>query len=210
MKFTKKFASAIMVALLIVSAITLSACGGAELTAVYIADPSTSGSATLLSSPMQMIVTSEERIFVYSDGTYCLTVSCTMITGLKAITEGNDQVIDRGTTIVEYYGTCTSEVDSGMTVLTLSAPDRFTITNTNGLFTIGFPIGYLDSATLVVDEALTTWWTTIGAEGECTAANILAKLGYQETVVTVAETGVFDYVKVGYHYAIMGALFGLS
>ena len=214
MKSCKKLIVA-AVAVLTVAASTaaLAGCGAstASVTGVYSANPSSEGTAMYLSAPMQMIVTSEESVTVYSDNTYCLSVSYTAITNLKAVTEGNDQVINRGTTLLEYYGNCVSEEDSGMTVLTLSTPERVVITNTDSLMTGGLPVGYFDTDNWQASEELNSWWTGIaGGTGDCTGQAVVDKLAFDETVVTVSETGIFDYLKYGYHYVILSGMLGLN
>lgn len=213
-KWKKVVTAAAAVLAVMASAAAFAACGGngaAGVADVYNANPSSEGTAMYLSAPMQMIVTSEESITVYDDGTYCLSVSYTAITNLKAVTEGNDQVINRGTTVLEYYGACTSAEDSGMTVLTLASPERVTISNTDSLMTGGLPVGYFDTENWTADEAMTSWWTSIaGGSGDCTGEAVLDKFAFDETVVTVSQDGIFDYLKYGYHFIILGGMFGIE
>lgn len=213
-KWKKVVAAAAAVLAVVASTAVFAGCSGgaAAVTDVYSANPSSEGTAMYLTSPMQMIVVSEETITSYDDNTYCLSVSYTAITGLTAITTGgNEEVINRGTTILEYYGSCTSIEDSGITVLTLSSPERMTISNTDSLMTGGLPVGYFDTDNWTTSEEMTTWWTGMaGGSGDCTGEAVLEKFAFDETDVAVSADGTFDYLKYGYHYVILSGMLGLN
>ena len=137
-----------MIALLVAAlTVACASCGAksVQVETVYSVNPSSEGTAKYRTVPMGMVETNGETITVFDDGTYCLAVTTTIITNMKAITEGNDEVINRGTTIVSYFGAFTLTEDSGLTMLKLSKPTRLTIANSGSLLTGGFPVGYFDT-----------------------------------------------------------------
>lgn len=204
-----KFSKLKIFSLLACSA-TLMACQGgatqANLTTVYNANPSSQGTATYLKQPMEMVITNVETVSVYDDNTYELTVATTVVTNLTAIKEGNDQVINRGGTTVEYQGNYSLTVDSGITLLTLETPTNVTFANSNELLTGGFPTGYYDLAQWdeTYAEALGTWWTAFGGGSETSAANILDKFAFDQQVISISESGLFDYLPLGFTNVMLG------
>lgn len=205
-KWKKVVTAAAAVLAVVASTAALAGCSGgsAAVADVYSANPSSEGTAVYVTTPMQMIVSNVEEITVYEDSTYSFSVSTTVITNLKAITEGNDQVINRGVTELVYYGTYTSEEDSGMTILTLAEPTRITVSNTDSLFTAGLPVCYMDTENWETSEELNTWWTAMGNTGDCTAEAFVEKMAFDETTVVVSETGMFDYIKYSLHNKLLG------
>lgn len=187
------------------------ACGEtkepAKVTNVYISEPGSAGTAEYRKQPMGMVVCNTETITLYDDNTYVLNVTTTVITNMTAITEGNDQVINRGVTELEYYGSYATEVDSGITTLKLVKPTRLTINNTNTLLTGGVPVGFYDTAawTDAYTEAHASWWGSFGTKDvQPTGENVLAKFAFDDKEVLISETGTFDYIKCSYHNVTMG------
>lgn len=205
-KWKKVVTAAAAVLAVVASTAALAGCSGgaAAVADVYSANPSSEGTAMYVTTPMQMIVSNVEEITVYEDNTYSFSVSTTVITNLKAVTEGNDQVINRGVTELVYHGSYTSEEDSGMTILTLAEPTRITVANTDSLFTAGLPVGYMDTESWETSEGLNTWWTALGNTGDCTAEAFLEKMAFDETTVVVSETGMFDYIEYSLHNILLG------
>lgn len=205
-KWKKVVTAAAAVLAVVASTAALAGCSGgaAAVADVYSANPSSEGTAMYVTTPMQMIVSNVEEITVYEDNTYSFSVSTTVITNLKAVTEGNDQVINRGVTELVYHGSYTSEEDSGMTILTLAVPTRITVANTDSLFTAGLPVGYMDTESWETSEELNTWWTAMGNTGDCTAEAFLEKMAFDETTVVVSETGMFDYIEYSLHNILLG------
>ena len=205
-KWKKVVTAAAAVLAVVASTAALAGCSGgaAAVADVYSANPSSEGTAMYVTTPMQMIVSNVEEITVYEDNTYSFSVSTTVITNLKAVTEGNDQVINRGVTELVYHGSYTSEEDSGMTILTLAEPTRITVANTDSLFTAGLPVGYMDTESWETSEELNTWWTALGNTGDCTAEAFLEKMAFDETTVVVSETGMFDYIEYSLHNILLG------
>jgi len=205
-KFTKKLIVAIVAVMAAVClSVSLAACGGktASVKAVYSADPGGQGTAKYLTAPMQMLLTNVETVTLYDDDTYCLSVSTTLVTGLTAIS-GTGEIINRGTTVTEYYGTYTSTEDSGIISLKLAKPARVTVANTNTLFTGGLPVGYYDTANwnTATEEAFTAANAMLQLE-TVTAETVLNKFAFNETEIAVSS-GVFDYVAVSYHNLVVG------
>lgn len=205
-KWKKVVTAAAAILAVVASTAALAGCSGgaAAVADVYSANPSSEGTAMYVTTPMQMIVSNVEEITVYEDNTYSFSVSTTVITNLKAVTEGNDQVINRGVTELVYHGSYTSEEDSGMTILTLAVPTRITVANTDSLFTAGLPVGYMDTESWETSEELNTWWTAMGNTGDCTAEAFLEKMAFDETTVVVSETGMFDYIEYSLHNILLG------
>lgn len=207
-KFAKKLIVAIVtVVSAVVMAISFAACGGgAELKAVYCVNPSSAGAVSYKTRPMKLIEINSEIIKVYGDGTYTLEISTDIVTGLEAVT-GTGEVIDRGTTVVTYYGTYTSEEDSGLTVLKLGKPSRITFANTDALLTGGFPAGYYDTDNWQADYAETfKGWADNWLKQDPTAENILNKFSYEEQQIVVSAEGQFDYVRLSYHNVILSSM----
>lgn len=205
-KLTKKMVVAfVAVVSAVLMSVSLAACGGgaASVKTVYSADPGEKGTAKYLSTGMAMILTNVETITLYDDDTYCLSVSTTLITGLSAIT-GEGEIINRGTTVTEYYGKYAETEDSGVIMLTLAKPTRVAVANTNTLFTLGLPVGYFDTASwnTETEEAFTAAKETIKIE-EVTAETVLNAFAFDETEVAVTN-GVFEYIAVSYHNLFIG------
>lgn len=211
-KWKKVVTAAAAVLAVVASTAALAGCsGGAKVSDVYVANPGSEGVVQYMTSPLTMILSCNESLEVYDDNTYCLTAISTVISGLAPDDEGNVSPICRGTTTVEYYGTYTSEEDSGMMVYTLSTPTRFTSLNSDNLMTGGYPIGYIDTDNFEGSEELDAWFSGFGGGGEgatCTAEALLEKVAFDETVVVVSESGTFDFIKVSYADVFMGAAFG--
>lgn len=187
----------------------------AKVTAVYIVDNGSAGTAVYKTMPMEMIYVNTEKVTLYDDNTYCFNVTSTYVTNMTAVKEGNDQVINRGSTELEFYGTYESETDSGITTLTLSKSTRVTILNTCTNLTGGAPVGYFDTAawTDADTTAHSAWWNSFVSTEEnpveLTAQSLLDKLALADgTEVIVAESGTFDYIACGFNHAVMPPMFG--
>lgn len=216
-KFIKNTIVAVLATVTAVGAgAALLACGdgnaakAARVTAVYISDPGSVGSATFKSVPMKMVFKINETVTVYDDNTYCFNVTSTVITGIEEAFNSTGNLIDRGSTELEFYGTFTSETDSGITTLTLAKPTRVTILNTNTLLTGGVPVGFYDTAAWndEITEAHATWWGNfVSQDTQPTAENVLDKLAFEnDTEVVVSENGTFEIVRCDYQHSVLAAM----
>lgn len=209
-KFTKKIIVAIVaVAAAVCMSVSLAACGEktASVKAVYTADPQ-AGAATYQTVPMKMILTNAETLTVYDNDTYCLSVATTVITGIQSAFEGTGEIINRGLTVVEYYGTCTYEEDSGITTYSLAKPERITVTNNDTLFTAGLAVGHYDTDnwTDAVTEAFAgakSFFGITAEDGKVDLQTFFNKFAFETKDVSVSS-GMFDYVKVSFHNVLMG------
>ena len=211
-KAKKVLVTAAAAALCVGACLSLAACGEKAPTVkdVYTVEPGSTGTARYATVPMGLVETNVETITVYSDSTYRFKVSTTIVTGLGAITNNEGTVINRGQTILEYYGKYTQTVDSGVTVLKLATPTRMTIANTNELLTGGLPIGYFDTAAWTGGntETFSEWYggAMVNGEGDATGENILKKFAYAETEVVISESNTFEYVRASYHNIVLSAM----
>lgn len=210
-KFTKKLiVAAVTVVSAVVMAISFTACGegnsAAKLKGVYTVNPGSAGAISYKTAPMKLIEVNSQTIKIDDVGAYSFEVSTDIVTGLEAVT-GTGEVINRGNTVVTYYGTYTAEEDSGLIVLTLAKPTRITFTNTDELLTGGFASGYFDTADWKDEntEALKTW-SESWLKQDATAENMLDKFAFEEKTVIVSAEGQFNYVRVSYHNVILSAM----
>lgn len=212
----KKFTKRIIVAIVAVTAavcmsVSLAACGEKPVSvkAVYTADPQV-GAATYHTVPMKMIITNAETLTVNDNDTYCLSVATTLITGIQSAFEGTGEIINRGLTIVEYYGTYTAEEDSGITTYTLSKPSRITVTNNNTIFTGSLAVGRYDTdnwtdADTEAFAGAKSFFGITDEAGKVDLQTFMGKFAFEAKEVSVSS-GVFDYVKVSYHNVLMGSM----
>ena len=109
-----------------------------------------------------------ESLDLLEDGTYRLSdVENSFSGALSFADDGTYEVVPRGCDIRTFTGTYEAISDSGLLMVTLSAPTDVEVISSNSVF-----------------EVDTT-----------DAAALLAQYGYEETMVMVDEaTGVFDYI----------------
>lgn len=107
------------------------------------------------------------------DGTYRLVDTENSFSGaLTFLDDGTYEVVPRGADVRIYTGTYESVSDSGLLLVTLSAPAAVELVSN---FSVGQDAGE-----------------------ELDAAGLLEKYGFEETEIMIDEaTGVFDYIPVG-------------
>lgn len=206
----KLFVTVIAIVMVLCVAVSLAACNEesapVKVSAVYTADPQ-AGGAKYLTAPMKMVLTNVETLTVYDNGTYCLSVATTVVTGIDSAFQGTGEVINRGATVVTYYGSLTSTEDSGIITYTLSKPERITVTNNNTLLTGGLAVGFYDTANWTEDD--TTAFTAVKGffgvteeDGKVDLDTFNSKFSFENKEIAIIN-GMFEYVNVSYHNVLL-------
>ncbi len=112
---------------------------------------------------------------LHEDGSYTLVDTENSFSGsLTFSDDGTYEVVPRGGDVRVYTGTYDGIADSGLLMVTLSAPTGLEIVSSNSI-------------------------ASMNSEGEeATLETLLAKYGFADTEIMIDEaTGIFDYIVVG-------------
>lgn len=177
---------AILVAVLM-AVVPVFACA-AEVTGSYISTQDLGFISAYPQFTFKQATFGAEMLETYDDGTYCLTVTKTAYSGLLLFNDdGTTDVVPRGTTITRYYGTYEGEEDSGLLMLTLSAPTAVSV------------LGDSSAAHYMNTAAWTEEMSNISANANtgATAEEYLASMTFEaQDVVVDLSTYTFDYFDV--------------
>ena len=166
-----------MISALLVSLTCLALCTPAmaepALTGRYISNQNVDFFSSYPEYTFKMATFGIEVLELFDDGTYRLLDTESSFSGALAFEDdGTYDVVPRGGDVRVYTGTYDALSDSGLLMVTLSAPETLEISSTNSI------------------SAMTT--------EEGTEEDPMEKYGFEETDIMIDEaTGEFDYFSVG-------------
>ncbi len=190
--FLTKIAAMAMAITLLAS---LAACGSNEapadktLNGYYTSTQNVSFFSAYPEYTFKQATFSVQTLETYADGTYCLTSVDSNFSGsLTFADDGNHDEVPRGVNSTKYFGAYTSDEESGLLTVTLSAPTSVAVASN---YSVGEAVlGYLNTADWT-DEMGTV---AGGENGVMSAEDYLASVTFDEiTVIIDTATDTFDY-----------------
>ena len=168
-----------LIAVLLALVLCLSVCAvslaDAAMTGRYISTQNVAFMSAFPQYTFKMATFGIQTLELYDDGTYRLIDTENSFSGsLTFADDGTYEVVPRGGDVYVYTGTYDAISDSGLLMVTLSAPTGLEVASSNSI------------------EAKSA--TAEGTELE----TLLAKFGFADTDIMIDEaTGVFDFIVTG-------------